>query len=77
MIPHIPYSCDAQHNNIPAFNQAIDQLIAANPGTLAGPDLYTYFQAHPLELRDCIHPTDTGSQSINRLWAQAMDGLYR
>jgi lysophospholipase L1-like esterase len=77
VIPHIPFSCDGQHNNIPAFNQAIDQLVAANPGTLAGPDLYTYFQAHPAELSDCIHPTSTGSVSMNRLWAQAMDSLYR
>ncbi len=77
VIPHIPYSCDGQHNNIPAFNQAIDQLVAANPGTLAGPDLYTYFQAHPAELSDCIHPNSTGSVSMNRLWAQAMDSLYK
>jgi chitodextrinase len=77
VIPHIPFSCDGQHNSIPAFNQAIDQLVAANPGTLAGPDLYTYFQAHPAELSDCIHPNSTGSVSINRLWAQAMDSLYK
>jgi chitodextrinase len=77
VIPHIPYSCSAQHSNIPLFNQAIDQLVASNPGTLAGPDLYTYFQAHPAELSDCLHPNSTGSVSFHRLWAQAMDGLYR
>jgi chitodextrinase len=77
VIPHIPYSCDPQHSNIPLFNQAIDQLVASNPGTLAGPDLYTYFQAHPAELSDCLHPNSTGSVSFHRLWAQAMDGLYR
>jgi hypothetical protein len=77
VIPHIPYSCDGQHNNIPLFNQAIDQVVAANPGALAGPDLYTYFQSHTAELSDCLHPNPTGSLSFNRLWAQAMDGLYR
>jgi lysophospholipase L1-like esterase len=75
IFPRIPFSSDASHNFIPRFNDVIDALVAQN-GLRPGPDLYAWFVAHPEELRDQIHPTDAGIVSINRLWAEAVDGLY-
>jgi lysophospholipase L1-like esterase len=55
-----------------AFLTAVDNLTSKN-GLVAGPDLYTYFLAHPTELNsDGVHPNATGAASIQRLWAQAM-----
>jgi lysophospholipase L1-like esterase len=55
-----------------AFLAAIDSLTAKN-GLVPGPDLYTYFLAHPTELNsDGVHPNATGAASIQRLWAEAM-----
>jgi lysophospholipase L1-like esterase len=59
-----------------AFLNAIDDLTSQN-NLLIGPDLYTYFVAHPTELNsDGIHPNATGAASIQRLWAQKMMPLY-
>jgi len=77
VLAKIPYATDGDHNYIPAFNRAIDELTAAN-GLKPGPDLYAWFRANPQELRaDGLHPNDIGAQSINRLWAEAMSDLYR
>jgi lysophospholipase L1-like esterase len=76
ILAKIPYAIDGNHNTIPLFNQAIDELNTAN-GLMSGPDLYAWFQAHPEQLSsDGLHPNDAGSASINRLWAEAMSGLY-
>jgi lysophospholipase L1-like esterase len=76
VIPHIPYAADGQHNFIPNFNTVIDNLVATNH-ILAGPDLYTFFQANTNQLQaDGLHPNDAGMRSDNLLWAQAMRHLY-
>jgi lysophospholipase L1-like esterase len=76
VIPHIPYAADGQHNFIPNFNAVIDTLVATNH-ILAGPDLYTFFQANTNQLQaDGLHPNDAGMRSDNLLWAQAMRHLY-
>jgi len=72
----IPFASDGQHRNIPKFNRVLDELRAAN-SLPTGPDLYTWFAAHPDELRgDGVHPNDRGSVSINRLWGEAVEALY-
>jgi len=59
-----------------AFLNAIDDLTSQN-NLIAGPDLFTYFVAHPTELNsDGIHPNATGAASIQRLWAQKMMPVY-
>lgn len=59
-----------------AFETAIDNLTTQN-NLIAGPDLYTYFLAHPSELGgDGIHPNATGAASIQGLWAEKMSSLY-
>ena len=75
VLARIPYATDGQHSGIPAFNTVIDDLVRTN-GLHPGPDFYAWFMAHPGELRDGLHPNDTGIVSMNRLWTQAMTSLY-
>jgi lysophospholipase L1-like esterase len=76
IVPRIPIATDHQHETIPLFNLAIDEVTSEN-SLMAGPDLYGWFSAHREELRDGIHPSDEGIVSINRLWADAVWPLYR
>ncbi len=71
----IPFASDDQHRNIPTFNRVLAELRAAN-SLPEGPDLYSWFAAHPDELRDGVHPNARGILSINRLWGEAVDALY-
>jgi lysophospholipase L1-like esterase len=75
VLAHIPYSSDGNHNAIPQYNAVIDLLAASNHLPI-GPDLYTYFMNNPTQLMDMIHPDPAGRIAMNKLWAQAMDGLY-
>jgi lysophospholipase L1-like esterase len=83
IIPHIPYSGDGSHDDIPSYNTAIDSLTASN-GLLTGPDFYGYFNANqadftcppcgnsnPPRMTDNLHPNDVGLQEMNTLWATA------
>lgn len=55
-----------------AFLTAVDDLARSN-SLVAGPDLYSWFLAHPGELNDDgVHPNAAGAASIQRLWAEAM-----
>lgn len=76
ILARIPYASDGHHSTIPAFNAVVDQLRRDN-SLHAGPDLYAYFRAHPGQLRDGLHPDQQGIEAMNRLWAQAVDPLYR
>jgi acyl-CoA thioesterase-1 len=71
----IPYASDGNHPAIVAFNRALDDVRRRN-GLRPGPDLYRWFAGHPEQLRDGVHPDDRGIEAINRLWAEAVDGLY-
>jgi acyl-CoA thioesterase-1 len=75
VLAQIPYAADGQHDSIPEFNKVIAQVEFANCLT-PGPDLYSWFLAHPDHLQDKLHPDDEGMRAINRLWAQAVDKLY-
>lgn len=76
VIPTIPYSTNPEYSTQPDFNLAIAQLNAANH-LMPGPDLYTWFKAHPDELSsDGIHPAPVGYVSLNILWAAAMLKIY-
>jgi lysophospholipase L1-like esterase len=55
----------------------VDELTATNKLS-PGPDLYTWFKAHPEELgADQIHPNATGRRSLQRLWGEAAVRAYR
>ena len=70
----IPYASDGQHAHVPDFNLVVEE-IRVESSLPKGPDLYTWFAAHPDELRDGLHPNDRGIASINRLWADAIDAV--
>ncbi len=59
------------------YEKAIDDLATKNK-LIPGPDLYAWFLAHPGDLTsDGVHPNAAGAASIQRLWAEKMDSLYK
>ncbi|AGP40447.1 hypothetical protein BE04_43505 [Sorangium cellulosum] len=75
VLARIPFSPDGHHEALGVFNQAIDELTAEN-ALPPGPDLYAWFEDHPEQLRDQVHPDAAGCVAMNKLWAEAVDGLY-
>lgn len=75
IISHIPWSANTTvQSNAPALNTAIDQLIASNPGCIAGPDLWTFFSNNQsLISGDNIHPTAAGYTALRQQWALALE----
>lgn len=69
VIPRIPWigTTPQAQTNVNTLNGQIDSIIAAHPGTLAGPDLYAYFSTHQSEIdpTDHIHPTDPALSTGN------------
>lgn len=60
------------------FLKAVDDLTEKN-NLPKGPDFHDYFLKHPEELHsgsDGVHPTEVGSASMHRLWAEAVAPLY-
>ena len=67
---------DVSDADVRALNGVID-LVTARNGLLPGPDLYAWFSTHPDELgTDGVHPSASGTRSINRLWYEALRPLY-
>lgn len=61
--------------NVPVINSALAQLATSFPGTVVGPDLYTYFNNNQslINASDHIHPTlPTGNAAYQNLWVQAL-----
>ncbi|WP_437956311.1 GDSL-type esterase/lipase family protein [Sorangium sp. So ce119] len=75
VLARIPFSPDGHHDTLDVFNQAIDELTQEN-GLVPGPDLYAYFEDHPEQLDDQVHPGPAGRVAMNKLWAEAVDVLY-
>jgi hypothetical protein len=77
VLARIPYTtAPGKDAPIQELNAVIDRLTADN-GLTPGPDLYSWFKAHPEELApDGIHPEYVGSKSIARLWLAALRSRY-
>ena len=85
IIPRIPYSGNAAYAKVADYNVIVDALIASNH-LVQGPDLFTFFMAHPEDFTcppcgggratDNLHPNDTGLTAMNQLWADAARELY-
>lgn len=77
IIPTIPWGGTAGLlANVPTLNTEIAAIISANPGTIAGPDLYAYFNANQSLIdTDNIHPTNPDGYNAYRTqwidWAVA------
>jgi lysophospholipase L1-like esterase len=74
VVPTIPWARSANFQSCaPRLNARIKALYRAFPGIVKGPDLWTYFKAHPdLIGPDDLHPTEAGYTVYRRLWANAM-----
>ncbi|MEO7958531.1 MAG: GDSL-type esterase/lipase family protein [Fibrobacteria bacterium] len=59
------------------YEKAIDELAKKN-NLIPGPDLFAWFLAHGGDLNsDGVHPNAAGDASIQRLWAEKMDSIYK
>ena len=54
------------------YNVVVDELVAANDIAVTPPDFYAYFQEHPDELSDGLHPNKSGYESMANLWFIAL-----
>lgn len=71
----IPWGCTAGiQANGPTINADLQQLLAQYPQAIAGPDEWSYFQAHQsLISGDCIHPTiGNGNAAYRQVYVQAL-----
>lgn len=73
----IPYSPESELARLPEYNRAIARLQASN-SLPAGPDLYTLVRdGNDLLGADGVHMTPSGSQAIQRAWADIANRLLR
>jgi lysophospholipase L1-like esterase len=59
-------------SSILEYNVVVDELVAANNIAVTPPDFYAYFQEHPDEISDGIHPNRIGYESMANLWFVAL-----
>lgn len=76
VVARIPFRPDSATDFAGRLSREVDAVAAAE-GLLPGPDLYSWFKAHPERLMDGLHPDDRGAVEMSRLWAEAVDPLYR
>ena len=69
-LAEVPYTSDPLRSNamIYEYSAAIGELIITNNILVSPPPLYTYFQTHPGELADGLHPNGEGYRSMATLW---------
>jgi lysophospholipase L1-like esterase len=75
IVSHLPFQTKYGEDLVAPKNRAVDSVAKAR-GLLPGPDLYTWFRAHPDRLADGLHPDAEGSIEMSRLWADAVAPLY-
>ena len=59
-------------SSIREYNVVIDELVAANDIAVPPPDFYSYFQKHPDQIPDGVHPNRIGYESMANLWFVAL-----
>jgi len=75
VVPRMPFRSDAKEDFAARLDAVVD-AVTAELGLLPGPDLYSWFKAHPERLADGLHPDDAGAVEMIRLWAEAVAPLY-
>ena len=76
----IPYLAKVPYTTSPSidissvreYNIVVDELVAENNIAVTPPDFYTFFQKHPDEIPDGIHPNRIGYESMANLWFTAL-----
>jgi lysophospholipase L1-like esterase len=73
LLPKIPYTLyPALNVSMQAYNFVIDELVSENGIQVMPPDFYSYFEQHPEEMIDALHPSGVGYQSMADLWFDAI-----
>jgi lysophospholipase L1-like esterase len=74
VVPTIPWArADGVQRCAPRLNARIKLLYRTYRQIVHGPDLWTYFKAHPSLIgADGLHPSEAGYGAFRRLWATAM-----
>jgi lysophospholipase L1-like esterase len=75
VVPRVPFRSDAKEDHAARLAAVVD-AVTAEEGLLPGPDLYSWFKAHPERLADGLHPDAAGAVEMIRLWAEAVAPLY-
>lgn len=50
----------------------IDRIYEEYPQVIPGPNFYSYFEEHPEQLADGVHPDTDGYDAMRRMWAETM-----
>lgn len=64
-------------SRIREYNIVVDELVAANDIAVTPSDFFSYFQEHPDEIPDGIHPNKIGYESMANLWFIALNKVQR
>jgi lysophospholipase L1-like esterase len=56
------------------YNSVIDELVTEERISVQPPDFFAYFQAHPENLADGVHPNRAGYDAMAEMWMQALNG---
>ena len=75
VLARIPFQTKYGQDYVAVKNEVVDE-VTREEGLLPGPDLYAWFKRFPGRLHDGLHPDAQGSVDMQRLWAEAVDGLY-
>ncbi len=76
MVARIPFRVGSPEDFAARLNAVVDE-VTVRFGLVPGPDLYSWFEQHPGQLPDGLHPDDEGSREAIRRWAAAAEPLYR
>ncbi len=74
IVPKIPYATETGVNTyLDSYNAKVDDLYAAYPQVIPGPDFDALFRESPdLLSSDGVHPSEEGYAAMRRLWAETM-----
>ena len=74
VIPKIPWGpVQSIQTNVPELNTKLDELYAAYPVIIPGPDFWAYFlERQDLISRNGVHPTAAGYAAYRQRWADTM-----
>ena len=75
-VPKAFGSSTALNPYLQAYNQVIDELVAANHIGVIPPDFYCFFESNPAQMADDLHPNGTGYQAMANLWRDALTDQY-
>jgi lysophospholipase L1-like esterase len=81
----IPYLAKVPYTNnrsidissIREYNEVVDELVAEDDIAVTPPDFFSYFQQHPDEIPDGVHPNRIGYEAMANQWFAALTHMVR